>query len=265
MTYENILYTLENNVAAVTINRPQTYNALSMGTLKELTHAFKSAAKDDDIRAMILTGAGKGFSSGADLPELGANLDTVDITEALRQGLNTLAKTMRGLEKPIIAAINGVAAGAGASLPLMTDYRIASTQASFVFAAFVNIGIIPDAGGTYLLQQLVGTGKALELYLTADAKNRVTAEQAHAYGIVNQVVEPDDLLSTATEFAEKLAKMPTKAIGWTKRAVYRAYERTLPDALEYEALMQGAAFRTEDFREGINAFLEKREPQFKGK
>ncbi len=264
MPYENILFDVTNGVASITLNRPSTYNSLSIATLQELIAALKAIGKDSAMRAVILTGEGKGFSTGADLVELGANLHQVDISATLRAGLNTLALTMRGLEKPIVCAVNGVAAGAGASLPLMADYRIGSENASFVFAAFANIGLLPDGGGTFLLQQIVGAGRALELYMLADGKNRVSAADAQAFGILNRVVPHEDLLPEARAIAEKLAKLPTKALGWTKRAIYRAAERNLPDALEYEALMQGAAFKTHDFQEGVSAFLEKREPNFKG-
>lgn len=264
MGYETILYEVADGVATITLNRPESYNALTLGALKEINRAFKNARSDRAVRAVVLTGAGKGFCSGADLAEVSANPDAFDIKEALRTGLNVLTVQIRALEKPVVCAINGVAAGAGASIPLAADYRIASEKAGFVFAAFVNIGLIPDAGLTHMLPQFVGVGKAMELVLFADAKNRVTAEEALKLGLVNRVVAHDDLLSETDVLATRLAQMPTKAIGLTKRALYRASNRSLVEALEYEAQLQGIAFDTEDLREGIAAFLDKRDPVFKG-
>jgi 2-(1,2-epoxy-1,2-dihydrophenyl)acetyl-CoA isomerase len=261
---ENILVDVTEGVAEITLNRPESYNSLSLATLEDLKGALKQVSRDQAVRAIILTGAGRGFSSGSDLQELGAKLDEIDVAVVLRDGLNTIAVQMRSLEKPIVCAINGVAAGAGASLALAADYRIASEQASFVFAAFVNIGIIPDGGATYLLEQLIGPARALELALLADAENRLTAQSALEMGLVNRVVAHDDLQAEARSLAAKLAQMPTRAIGMTKRAIYRAAERSLGEALEYEAQLQRAAFRTRDFKEGVTAFLQKRQPVFTG-
>lgn len=264
MNYEQILFEQNGGVVTITINRPDTRNSLSLDTIKELQAAFKACGRDKSVRAIVLTGTGKGFSSGADLQEIAANMGQIDITSVLRTGLNSLTLLIRSLEKPVIAAVNGVAAGAGASLALAADYRIIADTASFVFAAFVNIGLIPDGGATHLLQQVVGPAKALELALLADSQNRVNAEAARELGIANRIVTTDDLMTETNALAEKLADMPTRAIGLTKRAIYRAADHTLDDAIDYEAQLQSAAFRTHDFQEGVLAFIEKRTPVFTG-
>lgn len=265
MDYETILFDVQDSVATITLNRPESYNALNQQMYKDLTGALKACARDKSIRAIVLTGSGKGFCSGADLIELNAaKAQGISVGQVLRTGLNPLILSIRGLEKPVICALNGVAAGAGFSLALACDMRLMSSEATFVFAAFVNIGIIPDGGSTYLLPQLVGVNRALELVLLADAKNRIDAQTALQYGLVNRVHNADQLLDEASTLAHKLAHMPTRAIGMTKRAMYRAAESSLVDALEYEAQVQEGAFRTQDHAEGVAAFIEKRDPVFTG-
>lgn len=264
MAYETILYEVADGVATLTLNRPDSYNALTQAMYTEILHALKQAERDSSVRALRLTGAGKAFCSGADLRDVDTAQTNLEVGDMLRVGLNEIVLALRGLPKPIVCAMNGVAAGAGASLTLACDYRIASQQASYVFAAFASIGIIPDSGLTYLLPQYVGVGKALELVLLADSGNRLAMDEAQRLNIVNRVVPPDDLAGESMALAHKLANMATRAISMTKRAMYRAADQTLADALEYEAQLQTAAFRTADFREGVQAFLEKRPPVFKG-
>lgn len=265
MSYETILYNIDNGVATITLNRPDFYNALNNQMYKDLTKALRDIERDTAVRAVLLTGAGKGFCSGADLMELNAALSQgFSVGDVLRTGLNPLITAFRALEKPVICALNGVAAGAGASLALACDFRFAAENASFVFAAFVNIGIIPDGGATYMLTKLVGPARALELAILANANQRLLATKALEWGLVNRIVPADDLLVQATQFARDMASMATRAIGMTKRAIYRAADRAFADALEYEAQVQEGAFRTQDFREGVQAFLEKRSANFTG-
>lgn len=266
MAYETILYDVQEGVATITLNRPDRYNALSMQLYEELQHALKQVKRDSSVRAVVLTGAGKGFCSGADLVELQGALmnEEVNVGDVLRAGLNQIMVTIRSLEKPVLCALNGVAAGAGTGLALACDLRIASERASFVFAAFVNIGIIPDGGVTYFLPELVGVSKAYELALLADAKQRLSAQDAHQWGLVNFVVPHEDFQAQSRALATKLASMATRAVGLTKRALYKAPHRTLPQALEAEAQIQTVTFQTRDFQEGVQAFIEKREPVFKG-
>ncbi len=256
-----ILLNLDNTLATITLNRPEKYNALDPAMLAQLQTALKQTAEDKSIRAVILTGAGKGFCAGADLTEFSTH---PNIADSLRNGFNPVIQQMRSLEKPIICAINGVTAGAGTSLALASDYRIACDTADFVFAAFMNIGLIPDAGSTYLLQRIVGSAKAFELFMLADADNRVSASMALGLGIVHRVVVQDKLDKVTSTVASKLATMPTRAIGLMKSALNYAAEHTLEQTLEFEAQLQTQAASTQDFQAGVAAFLQKRQPTFKG-
>ena len=245
-------------VLTITLNRPDVLNALKASTLQELGAALK-AARADEVRAVVITGAGRGFCVGQDLTEFQESAG--DIGTRLRANYHPDIKAIRALEKPVIAAVNGAAAGAGLSLACACDLRIASDHATFV-PAFVNIGLVPDSGGTFFVTRLVGQARAFEWLCSG---RRLTAAEAEQWGVVSEVVDADALAAHAAEVAGRLAALPTRAIGMTKRLLDRAANATLDDQLECEAQLQTAATQTEDFREGVTAFLEKRPPDFHGR
>ena len=244
-------------VMTITLNRPDVLNALNAAV-----HAGLASALDDarsaDVRAVVLTGAGRGFCVGQDLSEFRAGGG--DVGSRLRAQYHPNVLALRALEKPVIAAVNGAAAGAGLSLACACDLRLAADTATFV-PAFINIGLIPDSGGSFFVTRLAGYARAFEWLCSG---RRLTAPEAHAWGIVSEVVEVDRLAERAAVVAGELAALPTAAIGMTKRLLDRAATGTLEDQLELEAELQQAATRTNDFREGVAAFLEKRQARFSG-
>ncbi len=245
-------------VLTITLNRPDVLNAFNRAMHEGLASALKEA-RAADVRAVVVTGAGRGFCVGQDLGEF--RDEPGDIGGRLR-GLyapNVLA--LRALEKPVIAAVNGPAAGAGLSLACACDIRIASDQASFV-PAFINIGLIPDSGGSFFVYHALGYARGFEWLASG---RRLSAAEAHAWGLVSEVLGHDGLATRAHALAASLAAMPTQGIGMTKRLLDHARTATLEEQLEREAQLQTAATRTEDFREGVAAFLEKREPRFTGR
>jgi 2-(1,2-epoxy-1,2-dihydrophenyl)acetyl-CoA isomerase len=244
-------------VQTITLNRPDVLNAFNRALHTALRAALKEA-RDPEVRAVVLTGAGRGFSAGQDLKEFG---ETADIRDALRESYHPNVLAIRALEKPVIAAVNGVCAGAGLSLVCVCDVRIAADDASFV-PGFIGIGLVPDAGGTYFLHRLLGASRAFEWM---SSNRRLTAAEAQAWGLVSEVVEADALRARAAELAATYAAGPTRGIGMTKRLFDHADNATLEEQLEMEAQLQAAATQTEDFREGVAAFLEKRAPEFKGR
>lgn len=260
MTYETILYEVNGGVGTITLNRPTKLNAFNDQMIGETTDALKKSGRDDAVRCVVLTGAGRGFSSGQDLSDFQNRGDKVSIGEHLRHGYHRLIRQMVTLEKPILGVINGIAAGAGCGVALATDIRVAADDASFMLA-FGRIGLIPDSGTNWFLPRLIGYTRAYEMALTSD---RVPASKALEWGMVNQVVPAGQLPEVAAAWTLRLANGPTLAFGLTKRAMNRAWDMTLDEALEYEAYLQEVAGRSHDNREGILAFLEKREANFTG-
>jgi 2-(1,2-epoxy-1,2-dihydrophenyl)acetyl-CoA isomerase len=248
----------EGGVLTITLNRPDVLNAFNAAMHAALAAALKEA-RDPEVRAIVVTGAGRGFCVGQDLTEF--REEAGDIGGRLRGTYHPNVLALRALEKPVIAAVNGPAAGAGLSFACACDLRIASDAATFV-PAFINIGLIPDSGGSFFVTRLLGYARAFE-WMTSG--RRLSAAEAHAWGLVSEVVEADALAARAVELATSLAAMPTRGVGMTKRLFDRAAASTLEEQLEWEAELQTAATQTEDFAEGVAAFLEKRDPEFRGR
>jgi len=248
----------DGGVLTITLNRPDVLNAFTAEMHRQLVGAFKEA-RAADVRAVVITGAGRGFCVGQDLNEFGEAAR--DISGRLRGNYHPTIRAVRELEKPVIAAVNGPAAGAGLSFACACDLRVAAEGAAFV-PAFINIGLVPDMGGSYHVRRLLGTARAFELMATG---RRLTAAEAHAWGLVNEVVEADRLQARAAERAAELAALPTRGVALTKRLFDHAENATLEEQLEFEAQLQAAATQTADFEEGVAAFLEKREPRFEGR
>jgi 2-(1,2-epoxy-1,2-dihydrophenyl)acetyl-CoA isomerase len=249
--------TRDGAVQTITLNRPDVLNAFNRALHTALRVALREA-RDPEVRAVVLTGAGRGFSAGQDLKEFG---EAGNVRDALRESYHPNVLAIRALEKPVIAAVNGVCAGAGLSLACVCDFRIAADDASFV-PGFIGIGLVPDAGGTYFLHRLLGAARAFEWM---SSNRRLTAAEAHAWGLISEVVKADALQARAAELAATYAALPTRGIGMTKRLFDHADNATLEEQLEMEAQLQAAATKTEDFGEGVAAFLEKRAPRFTGR
>ena len=246
-------------VATITLNRPDALNSLTVPMKVELLAALRRVEREGAVRAVVLTGAGRAFCAGQDLKER-LQPDAAPLGVELRERYNPIIRAMRSLPKPIVAAINGVAAGAGASLAMACDIRIASDAASFALA-FGRVGLVPDSGATWLLPRLVGEARAAEIALLGDSVSAVDAER---FGLVSRVVPAADLATEARAVAARLAGGAPRAIALTKRALNAAWDRDLDGALEYEAHLQDMAGRTSDHQEGMAAFLEKRPPRFTG-
>lgn len=257
---ETIVLDQSQGVLTLTLNRPDVLNAFNEQMSSEMQEALRLAERDAAVRCLVITGAGRGFCSGQDLRDRTENA-RFSFVDNLRRRYNPIVAKLRTLEKPVIAAVNGVAAGAGCSLALACDLRIASAKASFI-EVFARVGLVPDSGSTFFLPRLVGLGKAFEMcYLTEP----MGAEEALKIGLVNWVVPEDQFPARTREIAGRLAQGPTKAFGLIKRALNHNLAGDLDAALEYEAMIQEIAGRTADHREGVAAFSEKRQPNFEGR
>jgi len=260
MDFQFLKYGVSDGVATISFNRPEVYNALNDAITYELQDALKHVAKDDLVRVLVLTGEGKAFCSGQDLKD-SASQGKRSFMDSLHKRYNPIISAMRNLPKPIVGRLNGVAAGAGCSLALACDIIVAAEEATLI-EVFINIGLVPDSGSAYFLPRLVGMAKAFEL---CSMGSRVKAQEALQLGLVNKVVSSTELDAAVAEYTTYFSKAPTKAIGLIKKMLNKSTTSTLEEVLEYEAYCQEIAGATHDHKEGVQAFLEKRKPNFSGK
>lgn len=258
--YNNLLLEIENNIATLTLNRPGVYNAINDEISYELQDAFKKLHRDDEVRVIIFTGAGNAFCAGQDLKAI-AHSKQRNLADSLHKRYNPIIRAMRNIPKPIICRLNGVAAGAGCSFALASDLIIASENASLI-EVFVSIGLVLDSGSSYFLPRAVGSAKAFEL---ATMGTKVKAQEAMEMGLVNQTVTQDKLDETVMEYARYYASAPTKAIGMIKKMLEKSSSSDLDTMLDYEAYCQEIAGNSDDYKEGVSSFNEKRPAAFKGR
>ncbi|PHM74072.1 2-(1,2-epoxy-1,2-dihydrophenyl)acetyl-CoA isomerase PaaG [Xenorhabdus kozodoii] len=259
-----VLTDITAGVLSITLNRPECLNSFNEELHQQLSRAMEIAEQDKSVRCVLLTGAGRGFCAGQDLNDRNAIItegEIPDLGQSVERDYNPLIRRMTSLPKPIVCAVNGVAAGAGVSLALACDIVIASRTASFI-QAFCRIGLTPDSGGSHFLPHKIGQARAMGMALLGD---KISAEQALDWGMIWQVVEPEELEDKAQKLAQHLATQPTVALGCIKQATYAAATNTLEQQLALERDLQRRCGHSEDFREGISAFIEKRQPTFKGK
>lgn len=256
----HITFTIENAVARITFNRPQVFNSMHHAMRMEILEALDQCAQDDSIRAVYITGTGKAFCAGEDLQEV-TDPNGPSLTEIIGTGYNPMVLKIRNLEKPVVAAVNGVAAGAGANIALACDIVVATESASFT-QAFSKIGLIPDSGGTWTLPRLVGMQRAAALMMLSD---KISATEAAAMGMIWKVLPDDTFAADSLKLAETLAQMPTRGLALTKQALNQTFSNDFAAQAQLEDHLQSQAGQTHDYKEGVAAFLEKRKPVFTGK
>ncbi|HWW69243.1 MAG TPA: 2-(1,2-epoxy-1,2-dihydrophenyl)acetyl-CoA isomerase PaaG [Duganella sp.] len=263
MNYENILFEINDGIAQLTLNRPDKLNSFTQAMHDEVRHAVHKVGADKSVRVFVLTGAGRGFCAGQDLSdravEPGAR--AVDLGDSVEKNYAPLVLALRALPMPVICAVNGVAAGAGANLALACDIVLAAKSASFV-EVFCKLGLIPDTGGTYFLPRLIGSARAMGLAMLGE---KLGADKAEAWGLIWKAVPDEELAAETMAMARHFASAPTKGLAFTKQALYASAQNTLQQQLTLECGMMSELGRSEDYREGVAAFMEKRAPQFQGK
>jgi 2-(1,2-epoxy-1,2-dihydrophenyl)acetyl-CoA isomerase len=263
MNYQNILFATDDGIARITLNRPERLNSFTDAMHAELRDALGRVKADPSVRVLLLTGAGRGFCAGQDLSEreVAPGAEPVDIGATIERNYKPLVLTLRTLPLPVVCAVNGVAAGAGANVALACDIVVAAKSASFI-QAFCKVGLLPDAGGTFFLPRVAGLARARGLALLGD---KLSAEQAAQWGLIWQCVEDSELAATVEALLRRLAAAPTRALAATKQALDAAAANTLQAQLDVERDLQQALGRSDDFREGLAAFAAKREPRFSGR
>lgn len=254
----HILFSTENSVAKISFNRPDVLNSFNMIMAKEFQAALDECRNNKTIRSILVTGEGRAFSAGQDLAA--AIAPGVEIRQIVKEQYNPIILKIRELEKPVVCAVNGVAAGAGASIAFACDITLAASSATFI-QSFSKIGLIPDSAGTFFLPRLIGLQRTTALTMLGD---KITAQQALEYGLIYKIFPDENLLAESGKIAAQLAAMPTKGLGYTKRLLNASLHNNLHQQLQMEEEIQDAAAKTYDYKEGVNAFLEKRKPVFKG-
>ncbi|MCS7076012.1 MAG: enoyl-CoA hydratase-related protein [Bacteroidia bacterium] len=257
--FNTLLYEVKEGVCTITFNRPEVFNAFNDEISYEFQDALKKAEQDENIRVIVLTGAGKAFCSGQDLKAIAGQ--NRNLSESLQKRYNPIIRRMRNMPKPIVCRLNGVAAGAGCSMALACDIIVACEEASLI-EVFVNVGLVLDSGSSYFLPRLVGSARAFELATLAE---KISAKQAHEWGMINKVVPMAELDNAVKSYTDRYAAAPTKAIALIKRMLNKSFHSDLETMLEYEMYCQEIAGNSEDYKEGVKAFNEKRKPLFKGK